>query len=76
MKQYTKNYGFELENVLAKYPIKELANEQYKQSLIDSLHRDNLQKATFVGGDGKEERLHVQLKLRSNNLLQKSPNLR
>ena len=59
MKQYTKNYGFELENVLSKYPIKELANEQYKQSLIDSLHRGNLQKATFVGEGGKEERLYI-----------------
>lgn len=59
MKQYTKNYGFDLENVLSKYPIKELANEQYKQSLIDSLHRGNLQKATFVGNDGSEEKLYI-----------------
>ncbi|HRP55031.1 hypothetical protein [Agriterribacter sp.] len=59
MKQYTKNYGFDLENVLSKYPIKELANEQYKQSLIDSLHRGNLQKATFVGSDGSEEKLYI-----------------
>lgn len=59
MKQYTKNYGFDLENVLSKYPIKELANEQYKQSLIDSLHRGNLQKVTFVGNDGSEEKLYI-----------------
>lgn len=59
LKQYTKNYGFELENVLAKYPIKELTNEQYKQSLIDSLHRGNLQKATFVDNNGREEKLYV-----------------
>ncbi|MFT3749151.1 MAG: hypothetical protein QM768_12570 [Agriterribacter sp.] len=59
LKQYTKNYGFELENVLAKYPIKELTNVEYKQSLIDSLHRGNLQKATFVGNDGKEEKLYI-----------------
>lgn len=59
MKQYTKNYGFELENVLSKYPIKELTNAEYKQSLIDSLHRGNLQKATFVGADGKEEKLYI-----------------
>src|SRR6478609_7730378 len=30
MKQYHTNYGFELEKVLANYPIKELTNEQYK----------------------------------------------
>ena len=59
MKQYSKNYGFELEAVLSKYPIKELTNEQYKQSLLDSLHRGNLQKATFVGSDGKEEKLYI-----------------
>lgn len=59
MKQYTKNYGFDLENVLSKYPIKELVNEQYKQSLIDSLHRGNLQKATFVGSNGNEEKLYI-----------------
>lgn len=59
MKQYHTNYGFELEKVLANYPIKELANEQYKNSLIDSLHRGNLQKATFVDKEGKEEKLYV-----------------
>lgn len=59
MKQYTKNYGFDLENVLSKYPIKELGNDQYKQSLIDSLHRGNMQKATFVGEGGREEKLYV-----------------
>ncbi|HTN06456.1 hypothetical protein [Agriterribacter sp.] len=59
MKQYTKNYGFALENILSKYPIKELTNEQYKQSLIDSLHRGNLQKATFVGNNGSEEKLYI-----------------
>jgi len=59
MKQYTKNYGFELETTLNKYPIKELTNEQYKNNLIDSLQRGNLQKATFVGADGKEEKLYV-----------------
>lgn len=59
MKQYTKNYGFELEAVLSKYSIKELTNDQYRQSLLDSLHRGNLQKATFVGSDGKEEKLYI-----------------
>lgn len=59
MKQYTKNYGFELEAVLNKYPIKELTNEQYKANLIDSLNRGNLQKATFVGAEGKEEKLYI-----------------
>ena len=59
MKKYSQGYGFDLENVLGKYAIKELGNEKYKESLIDSLHRGNLQKATFVGADGKEEKLYV-----------------
>ncbi|MBV4357309.1 hypothetical protein [Pinibacter aurantiacus] len=59
MKQYTKNYGFDLESVLNKYPIKELTNDQYKANLVDSLNRGNLQKATFVGADGKEEKLYI-----------------
>ena len=45
MKQYHTNYGFDLEKTLGNYPIKELANPQYKESLIDSLHRGNLQKS-------------------------------
>ena len=59
MKQYTKNYGFDLETVLSKYPIKELTNEQYRQSLTESLHRGNLQKVTFVDSKGNEEKLYV-----------------
>jgi len=59
LKQYHTNYGFDLEKTLNNYPIKELANPQYKQSLVDSLQRGNLQKATFVGPDGKEEKLFI-----------------
>jgi hypothetical protein len=59
LKQYHTNYGFDLEKTLNNYPIKELANPQYKQSLVDSLQRGNLQKATFVGPDGKEVKLLI-----------------
>ena len=59
MEQFTANYGFNLEATLKHYPIKELLNPEYKQSLIDSLNRGNLQKVTFVSGEGKEEKLYV-----------------
>lgn len=59
LKHYHTNYGFDLEKVLAKYAIKELMHTQYKQSLMESLQRGNLQKATFVGASGKEEKLFV-----------------
>lgn len=59
MKQFTQGYGFDLEATLKHYPIKELMNAEYKQALIDSLNRGNLQKVTFVSGEGKEEKLYV-----------------
>ena len=59
MKQYHKNYGFELENTLSKYPIKELINQQYKDNLVESLQRGNSQKVTFVAKDGSEEKLYI-----------------
>ncbi|RYE56084.1 MAG: hypothetical protein EOP48_08790 [Sphingobacteriales bacterium] len=59
VKQFTANYGFDLEATLKHYPIKELMNAEYKQALIDSLNRGNLQKATFVSGEGKEEKLFI-----------------
>ncbi len=58
IKQYHQNFGYDLEKVLAKYPIKELADEQHKQQLIKSLERGNLQAATFEIA-GKEERLFI-----------------
>jgi hypothetical protein len=59
MKQFTANYGFDLEATLKHYPIKELINPAFKKSLVDSLNRGNLQKATFVSGEGKEEKLYI-----------------
>jgi hypothetical protein len=58
MKQYHHNYGFDLEQTLSKYPIKELQNEQYKESLIRSLERGNLQSATFLIS-GKEDKIFL-----------------
>ncbi|MDT0641560.1 hypothetical protein RM553_01830 [Zunongwangia sp. F363] len=47
MQQYHQNYGYDLETILGKHPIKELGNEEYKSNLIDSLKKGNLQSATF-----------------------------
>lgn len=58
IKQYHQNYGFDLEKTLSKYPIKELADEQSKEALIKSLHKGNLQSATFLR-DNKEEKLFI-----------------
>jgi hypothetical protein len=56
--QYHQNYGYDLGATLAKYPIKELANEKYKADLIRSLERGNLQSATFQV-DGKEQKIYI-----------------
>lgn len=58
MKQYHHNYGFNLEQSLVKYPIKELQNEKFKESLVRSLERGNLQSATFLL-NGKEEKIFL-----------------
>ena len=58
MKQFHQNYGFDLESTLSKYPIKELENEKYKEALIKSLERGNLQSATFQI-NGKEEKIFI-----------------
>lgn len=56
--QYHQNYGFDLGKALSHYPIKELGNEKYKQDLIRSLERGNLQSATF-NVDGKEQKIFI-----------------
>ena len=58
MKQFHQNYGYDLEKVLAKYPIKELGDEQSKKQLLSSLERGNLQSAVFQIA-GKEEKLFI-----------------
>lgn len=51
LKQFGEKYGYDLEGALAKHPIKELQNDQYKGDLIDSLKKGNIQSATFIKGD-------------------------
>src|ERR1044071_3286238 len=41
LKQFHQNYGYNLVNALAKYPIKELSNEQDKTRLVESLQKGN-----------------------------------
>jgi hypothetical protein len=48
LKQYHQNYGYDLENTLSKHPIRELENPKYKEDLIDSIKKGNLQLVTFV----------------------------
>lgn len=56
---YHENYGFDLEATLGKYPIKELNTAKYKDDLINSLKKGNLQSATFIK-DGKETKHFIE----------------
>jgi hypothetical protein len=59
MKQFHQNYGYNLEQALAKLPIKELATDTDKAALVQSLEKGNRQAVTFVQ-EGKEQRQFVE----------------
>jgi hypothetical protein len=47
MRQFNDNYGFRLEEVLNKHPLKELGDPAIKDRLMESLQRGNRQSATM-----------------------------
>jgi len=56
---YGEKYGYDLEEVLKKHPVKELENEGSKKELLDSLKKGNVQSATFVK-DGAEVKQFIE----------------
>ena len=58
-KQFHEKYGYDLESVLNRYPIRELQNAEEKDKLMKSLEKGNLQRVTFVV-DGKEEKKFME----------------
>lgn len=60
LNQYHQNYGYDLEATLSKLPIKELETPKYKEDLMDSLKKGNLQSATFLK-DGKEVKQFIEV---------------
>ncbi|PRZ22801.1 hypothetical protein [Flavobacterium granuli] len=59
LNHYHENYGYDLENTLSKHSIKELANPKYKEELMDSLKKGNLQSVTFLR-EGNEIKQFVE----------------
>lgn len=59
LKHYHQNYGYDLEAVLSKHPVKELDNDDFKASLMDSLKKGNLQSATFQT-NGTEQKQYIE----------------
>ncbi|MCW3089536.1 MAG: hypothetical protein JWP81_605 [Ferruginibacter sp.] len=58
-KKFNQNYGYDLEQALAKHPIKELSNEVDKSRLIESLQRGNRQSVTLQH-EGKENKIFIE----------------
>ncbi|GIQ57883.1 hypothetical protein Flavo103_10190 [Flavobacterium collinsii] len=56
---YHQNYGYDLEATLSKHPIKELETPKYKDDLINSLKKGNLQSATFLK-EGNEIKQYIE----------------
>ena len=59
LNQYHQNYGYDLEAALSKHPIKELDTAKFKDDLIDSLKKGNVQSVIFLK-DGKEVKHYIE----------------
>lgn len=59
LNQYHQNYGYNLEAALEKHSIKELQTPQYKEDLMNSLKKGNVQSVTFVVS-GEERKQFVE----------------
>jgi hypothetical protein len=59
VKQFGTRYGYELEKVLEKYPIRELQDEKTKADLYRSLQRGNLQLVNFDKA-AKSEKMYIE----------------
>lgn len=59
LNQYHQNYGYDLEATLSKHPIKELDTAKFKDDLMDSLKKGNVQSVTFMK-DGQEVKHYIE----------------
>jgi hypothetical protein len=59
MRHFNENYGFKLDEVLGKHPIKELQSPEEKQKLMDSLQRGNRQMVTLES-EGKSVKIFIE----------------
>ena len=59
MKKFHQNYGYNLEQTLAKFPIKEMLNEVERTRLTESLQRGNRQ-SVIIQQDGKEQKIYIE----------------
>ena len=59
IKQFSDQYGFNLEKTLANFPIKELSDPEQKKQLLSSLEKGNVQQVT-VKKDDKEAKYYIE----------------
>ena len=69
VKQFHQNYGFDLPEVLSKYPIKELNDHNLKIELLRGLERGNVRPATFLKEGGVEEKVLLVANPQFKNIL-------
>lgn len=67
VKQYHQGYGYDLEMVMSKYPIKEQLNADEKTKLLKSLEKGNLTQVTFAR-EGGEDKMFVAANPQYKNL--------
>lgn len=73
LKHYHENYGYDLEAVLSKDPIRELGNEEYESNLMDSLKKGNLQSATFqINGADQKQYIEANPQFKTINIYDSS----
>ena len=59
VKQFSSGYGYELDKVLDKFPIKELGDAEQKEKMMKSLEKGNMTSVTF-NKDGKEDKMFIE----------------
>ena len=64
-----ENYGYDLEGSLAKHPIKELENPDYKENIMDSIKKGNRQSVTFtINGEDHKRYVEANPKFKAINI--------
>lgn len=59
VKQFHSGYGYDLDAVVKRYPIKELANDEERVKLMKSLEKGNQHQVTFQT-EGKEQKMFIE----------------
>lgn len=59
LKQFSEQYGYDLEKVLSNFPIKEMGNEEQQLRLVSSLKKGNVQQVTMER-DGNQSKYFIE----------------